>query len=202
MTSAVVIGNGESRKQVDISLLRKDNILVGCNAIHRELDVDHLVCVDRRMIDESLANPKTQFTTIYVRENWFEYYKDTRNNQNIKAVPTLPFPITQRADEPFHWGSGGYAVMVAVELGCNKITLLGFDLYGIDNKVNNVYKDTPNYQPADSRAVDPSYWIYQIGLIFKYFPEIEFEIVNRQDWSMPEQWKYPNVKFKSLTVDI
>ena len=102
MTSAVVIGNGESRKQVDISLLRKDNILVGCNAIHRELDVDHLVCVDRRMIDESLANPKTQFTTIYVRENWFEYYKDTRNNQNIKAVPTLPFPITQRADEPFH----------------------------------------------------------------------------------------------------
>jgi 6-pyruvoyltetrahydropterin/6-carboxytetrahydropterin synthase len=34
---------------------------------------------------------------------------------------------------------------------------------------NNIYKDTDNYNIAKKRAVDPSYWIHQIGRIFKHF---------------------------------
>ena len=48
----LVIGNGESRKSLDISTLKLPT--VGCNAIFRDMKVDHLVCVDRRMIREAL----------------------------------------------------------------------------------------------------------------------------------------------------
>jgi hypothetical protein len=92
--------------------------------------------------------------------------------------------------------------MLAVTLVCNKISLLGFDLYGIDNRVNNIYKGTSNYLAADSRAVDPSYWIYQTGLIFKHYPDIEFTIINTPDWPMPDAWKYPNVNFSTSMVDL
>ena len=44
-------------------------------------------------------------------------------------------------DEPFHWGSGPYAVLLATFLS-KYIKLIGFDLYGIDGKLNNVYENT------------------------------------------------------------
>ena len=49
----LVIGNGESRKDIDISAFNETK--VGCNAIIRDFFVDHLVCVDRRMVKEALT---------------------------------------------------------------------------------------------------------------------------------------------------
>ena len=46
----LVIGNGESRKDVPINKLKGTK--VGCNAIIRDYIVDHLICVDQRMVDE------------------------------------------------------------------------------------------------------------------------------------------------------
>ena len=43
-----VFGNGESRTSVNISNL--EGIKVGCNAIYRDYTMDHLICVDRRMV--------------------------------------------------------------------------------------------------------------------------------------------------------
>ena len=47
----LVIGNGESR--CDINLSEINTTKIGCNAIVRDFFVDHLVCVDRRMVDEA-----------------------------------------------------------------------------------------------------------------------------------------------------
>jgi len=73
MSRAVVIGNGESRRAIDIELLKADS-LIGCNAIHRDTVVDHLICCDRRMADEAVENPQTKNTLIYVRPSWFHYF--------------------------------------------------------------------------------------------------------------------------------
>ena len=43
-----VLGNGESRQQVNVKNLK--GIKIGCNAIIRDYKVDHLICVDRRMV--------------------------------------------------------------------------------------------------------------------------------------------------------
>jgi hypothetical protein len=198
VSSAVVIGNGESRRSIDIESLKINNVLIGCNAVHRDTVVDHLVCCDRRMVDEAVDNPMTEHTEIYVREDWFKYYRKTQKRKNIIAVPDLPYQGDQRPDRPEHWGSGGYALLVAAQLGFDTISLVGFDLYSKNNKVNNVYKDTQNYSASDKQAVDYSYWVYQISKVFQHFPNINFIVINETDWLMPKEWQQSNVQFNNI----
>lgn len=194
----MVIGNGESRRNTDILKFKQDHILIGCNAIHRDITVDHLVCCDRRMAEEATKNPNNSETKIYVRDDWWRYYFKIRKHKNTVTVPELPYQDEKKQDQPLHWGSGCYAVLVAATLGIDTIKLLGFDLYPINNKVNNVYKNTENYAKKDSQPVDPSFWIYQIAKVFQYYPDQQFIIINDSSWDIPKQWKRNNVHFENI----
>lgn len=196
--NAVVFGNGESRKNIDPSLLKSSNTLIGCNAIHRDAIMDHLVCCDRRMVEEAVSSPNTKYTLIYVREDWFKYYRKIQKDKRTHLVPSLPYTGEEKKDQPSHWGSGGYAVLLAASLGYKNISLVGFDLYPMNNKVNNLYKGTQNYSKPDTQAVDYNYWVYQISKVFKHFPETTFTVVNESKWQLPPMWKRPNVDFISL----
>ena len=198
----LVVGNGESRK--DIQLKNFNYPIIGCNALHREFTADYLICCDRRMADEAVKNPKSSTTEIYVREEWYRHFRKILKNKNIRTVPNLPFSGDLKKDQPEHWGSGCYAVLLAACLGFNEIQLLGFDLYSIDSRVNNLYKGTQNYSKSDSQAVDYSFWVYQIGKVFRHFSNQTFVIFNSADWQFPDQWNLNNVRFKNieqLTVD-
>lgn len=184
-----VIGNGESRRGVDIAKL--DSKVIGCNAIMRDYTVDYLVCVDRRMVNEALERKTNETTYIYTRANWFNNFPQTKK---LRIVPDLPYAGGERADDPFHWGSGPYAVLLGAKLSKgNTVNLLGFDLYGIDNKVNNVYKDSDHYDLSIKRAVDPRYWIHQIGKVFEHYPKINFRVFVEEGWQRPNVWKKSNV---------
>lgn len=199
MKEALVIGNGESRRNIDLSQF-SDKTLIGCNAIHRDLTVDHLICCDRRMAEESTNNPETQNTIIYVRDDWWRYYFKIRKHKNVKIVPELPYTSTLKQDQPLHWGSGCYAVLLAAQLKFDVINLIGFDLYSINDKVNNIYKGTNNYAKKETRAVDYSFWIYQIEKVFQYYPEQKFIIVNNSSWVMPPSWgSKKNVQFENIS---
>lgn len=197
MTLAVVIGNGQSRSQLDLNVY-KSATLIGCNAIHRDIVVDHLICCDRRMAEEATNNPNTKTSHIYVRPHWFHYFRKIKKNKNVLLVPDLPYKGDTKKDDPEHWGSGGFAVLLAASLGFEEIEMIGFDLYPIDQAVNNIYKDTENYAKSGSQAVDPSYWIYQISKVFQYYPNCKFTIRNKELWSMPPDWQKNNVKFIAL----
>jgi hypothetical protein len=199
VSSALVIGNGESRATLDLASLAINHILIGCNAIHRDITVDHLVCCDRRMVEEAVNNPNTSNTVIYVREDWFKFYRKIQKHKNIQTVPALPYVGQLKQDKPDHWGSGGYAVLVAAELGFENITLVGFDLYSKNNQVNNIYKDTANYAKATSHSIDYNYWVYQIAKVFQYYPHINFTIINDYDWQMPKEWQQSNVNFSNIS---
>lgn len=188
--SVIAVGNGESRSTVDLNKLPN---IVGCNALHRDLAVEHLICVDQRCVREALASPNCANTTIYTRPDWIHYFNDPR----VKLVPALPYVGNERQDDPFQWGSGGYAVILAAMLSDN-VGLLGFDLWSKDSKVNNVYKGTQNYVAADKHSVDPSYWIYQIAKVFEHFPDKYFTVYNLEGWQMPQSWIRPNVSFEPL----
>jgi hypothetical protein len=189
-----VFGNGESRTSVNIDNL--SGIKIGCNAIYRDYNMDHLVCVDRRMVQESLDNDANEHSYIYTREDWVGRFNALR----VRSVPKLPYVGTQRWDEPFQWGSGPYAVLLAAKL-CNDRTvhLIGFDLHSTTDTVNNVYKDTSNYDSSDKRAIDPRYWIHQIGMVFKYYTKINF-IVHHDNFELPDSWKLLNVSIDSLDI--
>ena len=183
----LVIGNGESRRNINLSAI--DTTKIGCNAIVRDFFVDHLVCVDRRMVDEAAQKHADKFKFIYTREDWLN---GRDHIKNLLTVPELPYKGHQRPDEPFHWGSGPYALLLGALLDTT-VKLIGFDLHSKNTKVNNIYKDTKNYDPSTKTAIDPRYWIHQIGKVFECFPKHKFVIYTDNDWECPNFWNRPNV---------
>ena len=201
--NVVVVGNGESRKDVNLTQFSNQKI-IGCNALHRDFTADYLICCDRRMADEAVKNPNTSNTLIYVREEWYRHFRKVLKNKNIHQLPLLPFTGELKKDQPEHWGSGCYAVLLAAQLGFKEISIIGFDLYSTNNHVNNLYKDTRNYSKNDSPAVDHSYWVYQLGKVFTCFTDSKFIIYNNADWKRPDGWILDNTEFRNieqLTVD-
>tara|TARA_R110000796_G_scaffold205673_2_gene321649 strand:- start:171 stop:746 length:576 start_codon:yes stop_codon:yes gene_type:complete len=188
----LVIGNGESRKHIDVNSVTGPKI--GCNAICRDYFVDHLICVDRRMVDEAHTNYNHNYDKIYTRNDWMSQRKHIKN---LVEVPEVPYELQVRADEPFQWGSGPYAILLASTLS-NNIHLIGFDLYGTGSTVNNVYKDTLHYDASDKNAVDPKYWKHQIGKVIESNPTKHFTIYQEQ-WKLPKQWNFANVSVDSLS---
>ena len=183
----LVIGNGESRKDFDLN--KNYDTKIGCNAIHRDYYVDHLICVDRRMVQQAVDANVNETSIVYTRTDWIDAY---RSNQKIRTVPKLLEEGNERWDEPFQWGSGPYAVLLGAKLS-KEVKLIGFDLHSKTKTVNNVYKDTSGYDASTKNAVDPRYWIHQIGQVFKWYPKRKFTIYQLDNWQIPQNWKLANV---------
>jgi hypothetical protein len=190
----LVIGNGESRKELDLSLYIKNFTTVGCNAIHRDFAVDHLVCCDQRMVEESIKNPNIANSKVYTRARWLN--TNLRYRGDLNPLPELPFIGSTKPDDDFNWGSGPYSVLLGCNLS-NEIILIGFDLFSNTNHVNNVYKDTNNYLSSTASSVDPAFWIYQIEKLFEHFKDHNFICLNNDSWTPPESWKKQNVRFRN-----
>jgi hypothetical protein len=189
------IGNGESRLSIDVNRLSGPKS--GCNAIYRSYQVDYITCVDRRMMDECLHAGANITSLLYTRHEWYSAYKGFLH---VRELPELPYQGKERWDEPFQWGSGPYAVLLAAKYAKEKyVNLIGFDLYSKTQLINNVYKGTPNYDEADKRAIDPRYWIHQIGMVFRCFPKIKFKIYQSKEWIIPQAWNYPNVTVDNIS---
>lgn len=187
----LVIGNGESRRDLDLKQINMSKI--GCNAIYRDCFVEDIVCVDRKMLKEILRT--TYRANVYTRKEWFVPY---RLDKRLRMLPKLPFETKTRMDEPMNWGSGPYAVLLGAMKAEHTIRLVGFDLFSKDRKFNNIYKDTENYNSSSKKSVDPSYWIYQISCIFDLYKNKNFIIYNDKDWPMPDSWKLANVSLDKL----
>ena len=179
----IALGNGESRKHLNVYSI--DNQTIGCNAIVRDIKVNEVVCCDKRMVKEALL---TEVPKIYTRSRWLSW-----NDSRVHELPNLPYKGTDRRDEPIHWGSGPYAVLIAAKAS-ETVYLAGFDLYGNERYLNNIYKDTINYKTSKDMNVDPSYWIYQISKVFEIYSRRNFVILQPKKWIQPESWKLSNVK--------
>ena len=170
----LVIGNGESRLGLNIDGYQRTK--VGCNAIYRDHHVHHLICCDKRMVLEAQENDYKG--TLYTRSNWVDEFK------GVETVPHLPYKGDARPDDPWHWGSGPYAVLLASRL-CYEfkqpVHLIGFDV-DLGETVNNIYAGTKNYAEQGSRAIDPSYWIYQMNKVFEYSKDVQFIYYNNKPW--------------------
>ena len=101
--TVVIVGNGESRSSLDLSNLKNTVTLIGCNAIHRDLAVDHLVCCDQRMVKEAVAN-KT-ISHIYTRPRYFRDFHKILQKDAVNNLTYLPYQGTLTTDQPEHWGS-------------------------------------------------------------------------------------------------
>lgn len=188
-----VVGNGESRTNVDLKKL--NGSVIGCNALHRDHICQKIVAVDRRMVREILLNSNYSSIPIYTRKNWINEFK---NNSNIFTVPDLPYSGASRWDDPWNWNSGPYAVLLACLNNPITVNLLGFDLYSYSDHVNNVYKNTQNYDKSNHHAIDYSHWLHQLKKLFDHYQHINFIQWQKKDWILPESWK----QSKNLTLGV
>ena len=104
---------------------------------------------------------------------WITYVNE---NDNIKDVgnPNL--------------STGNMALLLAChEQDAEDIYMLGFDLSTYNESLNNIYKGTDNYLPADAKGFNPVNWMNQMSEIFdkyksKNFHWVDCKIKGTKSW--------------------
>lgn len=176
-----VLGNGVSRLDFDISVLKQAGTVYGCNAIYRDIDVHHLTVIDFHMLHE-----------IVEAEYHFNHCVWTSPKFGYLCIPNiLYFPID------YGYAAGPSALQLAVSHKNTELYLIGFDFVGLNGKVNNIYSDTKNYASSLSQAVHYGRWVKQIKAIAQQNPDCNFFRVDNSGFE-PENFSTLS-NFKTIT---
>jgi len=155
--AAFVLGNGVSRKHIDVSVLLKLGTVYGCNALYRTHTPHVLVSTDQpisKQIQESGYSVKHKF-----------YTRRPIPNLGAHRVP----------QSYFGFSSGPIATGLAAIDGHKEIYLLGFDMGPAGNgRFNNVYADTEFYKSSDANPTFTGNWVKQLTTVTKDFPNNQF----------------------------
>ena len=135
MSTAFIICNGPSRKEINLESLRQYGKIIGCNALYRDFMPDVLITVDKGMVRELNEN-LIQFKT----ECW------TFPSKSYKRLKGFNFLIKHQKIYD-RWCSGSTALFIANRFHgpFDKIYILGMDLEAEKNSSNNIYTGTRNY---------------------------------------------------------
>ena len=135
MSTAFLIGNGLSRKPINLCSLK--GTTYGCNAIYTEFFPDYIVILDKYMIIEALSN---NINNLYTTKKARDYYVKLNlcNKENINILKNTN--ITLR-------NSGLISLNLALEKLYTTIYFIGWDLYtNIEKReLNNMYRDHSCY---------------------------------------------------------
>lgn len=118
-----IIGNGLSRKNINVEVLKQHGAIIACNYAYKEFDPDYLVSIERNIQNE-IDLSKWQGKTITKSDR--SWRKDT---------------IRVKADYPF---SGYIALEFALSLKPKNIFFIGFD-FGEKNSDSNIYTGHKHY---------------------------------------------------------
>lgn len=197
-----VIGNGESRRGFDLNQLKGHGTIIGCNALYRDFKPDLLVAVDRPILGEICASGYADNNRVYVRQRFYNEYK---HHMGINVIPTFwGLDATTKKFQAYQgWSSGPSAVALATslyddnDLPC-RVFLIGFDMFGLNDKVNNMYKGTPHYVPDHKPATFYGNWGRQLTTVFQTRTDITFiKLGYENTMRVPGWWE----NFKHIEYD-
>lgn len=153
---AFVLGNGQSRKQIDIDSLKQYGTVYGCNAIYRDYSPDYLVAVDEKMVRELAKHKVDKRITCYT-----SYYNQIPGDFHFF---------------PKHPGknSGHSAMILACLHNHTKVYMIGFDYIGVDGLFNNVYADTDNYRKSTEQEAGYTQWYVELRNTLQSHPDTKF----------------------------
>ena len=80
----------------------------------------------------------------------------------------------QNVDFPKGWSAGNTALYLACQDGAEEVYMVGFDGSNYAELINNIYKGSKNYLPADSRGYNTINWDNQFKLVQRDFPKVQF----------------------------
>lgn len=179
--TAFVLGNGISRKSIDITSLEPHGMIYGCNALYREYDPDYLVAVDVKMILEISSTGYQNTHNVW-----------TNPNKAYKSIKNLNLFQPSKG-----WSSGPTALHLASRHDYNKIFILGFDYKGLNDgrHVNNIYSDSNNYKKSSDGATYFGNWLKQTSNILKENPKTTFiRVIATDNYKPAELNKFSNIK--------
>ena len=155
--TAFVLGNGVSRKHIDVDTLLKLGTVYGCNALYRTHTPHVLISTDKPIstaIQESGYSAKNKF-----------YTRRPINGRGALSVPK----------QYFGFSSGPIATGIAAIDGHKIIYMLGFDLGSNGAGLfNNVYADTEFYKKSAAPPTFTGNWVKQLIAVTKDFPSQQF----------------------------
>jgi hypothetical protein len=179
-TTAFVLGNGQSRKGIDIDDLKGKGTVFACNAVYRTHRPDFLIAVDPKMILEIAESDYMVHNKVYSNFN-AQYNKHQKIMDHCNWFkPSLG------------WSSGPTALKLACDRGFKEIYVLGFDYQGlaVDQKknrfqLNNIFGDTRNYKKNHEEATFYGNWMNQTKRCLKDHPDVKFYRVIPDGWFKP-----------------
>ena len=177
MTAAFVLGNGVSRKSLQLEQLKTFGTIYGCNALYRDFVPDVLVATDKPIREEIQKSGYAIKNRLY-----------TRNP--IESLGAWEVPQQ-------YWGysSGPIAVALAALAQNSTVYLLGFDMGPDKNQFNNVYAGTEFYKAAGANPTFTGNWVRQLIQVAKDFPKQDFIRVYGQTTApVPEFDRIANIK--------
>ena len=175
---AFVLGNGESRKGIDIDDLKEKGTVFACNAVYRTHRPHFLIAVDPKMILEIAE-------TDYAVHNkvWSNFNAQYNKNQKILDHVNWFKPS-------LGWSSGPTALRMACDQGFKEIYILGFDYQGHNDgkrfKLNNIFGDSRNYKKRIDEATFYGNWMNQTKRVLQDFKDVKFHRVIPKGWFQPK----------------
>ena len=184
--TAFVLGNGESRRGIDINDLKEKGTVYACNAVYRIHQPHWLVAVDPKMMLEIAETDYVVHNKVYSNFN-SQYNKVSKLMDHVTwSKPSLG------------WSSGPTALKLACDHGIKEIYILGFDYQGLKEdsknnifKLNNVFGGTRNYKKPNDQATFYGNWMNQTKRCLQDYPDVKFRRVIPKGWFQPKdlEWK-------------
>jgi hypothetical protein len=137
---AFILGNGSSRKDIDLNTLISKGRIFGCNALYRDFkNYDYLVAIDERMIKELTSAPIDQKKVIIPKED--------------KRWESIEYNPSRRRSN-----AGMNAMEEAIERGHNMLYCFGFDfILNSGDALSNIYKNSKNYEKHTQSNANDNY---------------------------------------------
>ncbi len=150
MTTAFVLGNGVSRKDIDLNSLQSHGKIYGCNALYRDFTPDVLVATDRPIATHIQQSGYSANNIFYTR----------------RPLPELGARVVPKPY--FGFSSGPIAVSLAALDQHSVIYMLGFDMGpSVTKTINNVYAGSDFYKPITAPPTFTGNWLKQLVTIIK-----------------------------------
>lgn len=182
MQPAFVLGNGKSRKNLDLLLVREYGPIYGCNALYREFTPDCLVATDAPIASEIQHSG----------------YSSTNRFHTRRPIPELGAKSLPK--EYKGYSSGPNAVAQACIDGYKSIYLIGFDLGTTDGQFNNLYANTQFYKKITDPPTFSGNWIKQLRQIASDYPDTNFTRVQGIDSTFVSSFAELN-NFRSMPYE-
>ena len=166
MNTAIIVGNGTSRKNIDLEDIAGSSPIYACNAFYRDQGPDYriptfLVAIDDGIIQEIMESdfPKDRVIIPPLEERW---------------EPAECNPVRPRSN------AGANAMIEAIRRGATELYCFGFDFLLLEESqsVSNLFDGTQNYG-SETRAnwLDNTGRARYITWIARKCPTVKFTFV-------------------------